>query len=83
MEAFMCDLVLRVIPTNICVNLLCYFEGNYSTNAYIFMCVCVCVCVRAHTHIHTHTLQQGPDSPTNLEISFTQLYLCARGYRKL
>lgn len=54
MEAFMCDLVLRVIPTNICVNLLCYFEGNYSTNACIFM------------FIYTTT---ESDSATKFEIS--------------
>lgn len=70
MEAFMCDLVLRVIPTNICVNLLCYFEGNYSTNACIFM------------FIYTYTTTES-NSSTELEISFTQIYLCQSGYREL
>lgn len=62
MEAFMCDLVLRVIPTNICVNLLCYFEGKYSTNAHIFM------------FIYTHTTTES-DVSTKLEVSFTQFCL--------
>lgn len=63
MEAFMCDLVLRVIPTNICVvNLLCYFEGDHSTNAHIFM------------FLYAHATTES-DASNKLEVSFTQFCL--------